>query len=99
MPMINDVDSRKFFINNLFHCGTDGHSLLYINNRLEGRTTVVEWNKQLMGPIKDEKGFEQGGANSGDYYKVYGKEQLSTAQASRFGVKLGNQTISAIGLA
>ena len=52
-----------------------------------------------MGPIKDEKGFEQGGANLGDYYTVYGKEQLSTAQASRFGVKLGNQTISAIGLA
>ena len=33
---------RKIFINNLFHCGTDGYSLLYINNRLESRTTAID---------------------------------------------------------
>ena len=94
-----DVVLRKIFVNNLFHCGTEGHSLLYINNRLETRTTVVEWDKQLMGPIMDERGFEQGGASSGDYYKIYGKEQLTSAQSSGLGVRLGKQTISAIGLA
>ena len=90
---------RKILINDLYHCGTDGHSLLFINSRLENRTTFVEYDKELMGPIADELGVEQGGANSGDYYKVFGKAQLSTAQASNLGVSLGNQTISAIGQA
>ena len=90
---------RNILINNLFHCGTQGHSLLYINNQLEARTTYLEWDNQLMGPIKDELGVEQGGANSGDYYKIFGKEQLSTAQASGLGVGLFDQTISAIGQA
>ena len=43
------------FVNNLYRCGTDGESLLYINNRLENRTTVVEWDKQLVGPIRTNK--------------------------------------------
>ena len=84
---------RKILINSLFHCGTEGHSLLYINNRLETRTTYLDWDNQLMGPIKDELGVEQGGANSGDYYKIFGKEQLSTAQASGLGVALFDQII------
>ena len=94
-----DVVLRKILINKLFHSGTNGHSLLYINSRLENRTTYVEWDKQLMGPIKDELGVEQGGANSGDFYKIFGKEQLSTAQASELGVVLSDQIISAIGQA
>ena len=54
----------------------------------------------LLGPIKDEQGLEQGGANSSDYYKIYSNENLSTAQNSEQGVKLSNfQVISAIGLA
>ena len=92
-----DVVLRKLLIRNLYHCGTSGHSLLLINNRLESRTTFIEWNKQLMGPIKDELGVEQGGANSGDYYKIFGKEQLTMAQSSGLGIPLGPDTISAIG--
>ena len=57
---------RKILVNKLFHCGTTGQSLLFLNNRLEARTTFVEWDKQLMGPIVDEQGVEQGGINSGD---------------------------------
>ena len=53
-----------------------------------------------MGPIHDEKGVEQGGPNSGDYYKVFGKPQLDLAQKSCLGVTLpGNITVSAIGQA
>ena len=52
-----------------------------------------------MGPIHDQRGLEQGGVSSSDFYKIYGKEQLSTAQESKLGVKLGNLTISGIGQA
>ena len=38
-----------------------------------------------MGPIADEQGVEQGGVNSTDFYKVFGKEQLTSAQASSIG--------------
>ena len=90
---------RKILIHTLFFCGTADQSLIFINNRLESRTTYVEWDKELMGPIIDEQGVEQGGANSGDYYKIFGKEQLSMAQASGLGVALRSQIISSIGQA
>ena len=61
---------------------------------------MVEWDKQLMGPIDDGKGVEQGGVNSGDYYKIFGKPQLELAQSSKLGVPLpGNLTVSGIGQA
>lgn len=61
---------------------------------------MVEWDKHLMGPIDDQKGMEQGGPNSGDYYKIFGKPQLELAHFSGLGVALpGNLTVSAIGLA
>ena len=52
-----------------------------------------------MGPIIDECGLEQGGVNSSDFYKIFGKEQLATAQLSELGVKIGNLIISGIGQA
>ena len=53
-----------------------------------------------MGPIMDELGLEQGGANSSDYYKIYSNENLETAQKSSQGIKLSkSQVISAIGFA
>ena len=94
-----DVVLRELFVKNLYHCGTDEQSILYINNRLENRTTCLEWNREIVGPIRDERGFEQGGANSSDFYKIYGKEQLDTAQVSGLGVFMGKSVISAIGLA
>ena len=90
---------RKILINKLYFCGTTDQSLILINNRLKSRTTYVEWDKEMMGPISDEQGVEQGGANSGDYYKIFGKEQLSTAQASDLGVPLRSKTISSVGQA
>ena len=53
-----------------------------------------------MGPIYDEHGVEQGGANSGDLYKIYNNELFTTAQESNQGVDLGNNlVISAVGQA
>ena len=52
-----------------------------------------------MGPIRDERGLEQGGVNSSDFYKIFGKDQLVTAQQSGLGVGLGVITVAAIGKA
>ena len=52
-----------------------------------------------MGPIHDEQGLEQGGVSSTDFYKIFGQEQLLTAQASSLGVPLGPLTVSGIGQA
>ena len=49
-----DSVQRKILINNLFHCGAAGDALLFIDNRLGGRTTFVEFEKILMGPIEDQ---------------------------------------------
>jgi hypothetical protein len=61
-----DVVLRELMIKNLFNVNTSGHALLYLNNRLENRQTFVDWNGQLMGPIYDESGLEQGGVYSSD---------------------------------
>ena len=90
---------RDLLIKNLFHCGTDGQSLIYMNSRLQNRSTCLEWDNQIVGPIDDQRGLEQGGVNSGDFYKIFSKEQLHDAQASELGVPLGDWTISAIGQA
>ena len=52
-----------------------------------------------MCPILDEQGVEQGGINSSDFYKIFGKEQLQTAQDSALGVPLGPLIISGGGQA
>ena len=95
-----DVVLCELLIKNLFAINNKGdQSLLYLNNRLENRQTFIDWDGQLMGPIYDEQGVEQGGINSSDLYKVFGKEQLELAQKSSLGVSLGNLTISGIGQA
>ena len=53
-----------------------------------------------MGPISDQVGVEQGGVNSGDYYKIYARNQLMMAQKSCLGVRLSKDiVISAVGQA
>ena len=99
-----DVVLRELLIKNLYNIGTNGNSLLYLNNRLENRQTFIEWDNQIMGPIFDQCGLEQGGVSSSELYRCFGAEQLNTAQKSQFGVSLGankatKQTISAIGQA
>ena len=91
---------RKLLIRNLYFVGTEGEELLLLNKRLEFRQTFAEWDKQMMGPIHDELGVEQGGVSSGDFYKIYAKNQLQLAQSSNLGVRLARDIIvSAIGQA
>ena len=90
---------RQILCNELFKAGVSGSALLLINNRLASRSTIYEWGGEMMGPAHDQTGFEQGGINSGDYYKLYNNEQLKSAQNSQLGVDIGSSTISAIGQA
>ena len=83
----------------LFMAGTNGSALTLINNRLASRSTVYQWEGDMLGPAPDLTGFEQGGINSGDYYKLYNNTQLKSAQSSCLGVNIGSSTVSAIGLA
>ena len=94
-----DLVLRELLIRNLFVSGTTGEALLYIDERLRNRNTYCEWDKNLMGPIKDTLGVEQGGVNSDSYYKLINNKQLFTAQKSKLGVTMGDITISAIGQA
>ena len=66
---------------------------------MDSRKTFLDWNGQMMGPIHDEQGLEQGGINSSDFYKIFGQDQLNTAQASSLGVPLGPITVSGVGQA
>ena len=94
-----DLALKEFIINNLYEYGVQDQGVILIDQRLKNRKTVCEWDKVLMGPIKDECGVEQGGKNSSDFYKVYNNEQLNDAQESEFGVPLGPVTVSGIGQA
>ena len=70
---------RELLTRRMFLDGTGGHSLLYLDARIDNRVTYIEWDKTLMGPINDEQGVEQGGPNSTEEYKIYNNEQLTTA--------------------
>ena len=83
----------------LFMSGVTGSALLLLNNRLENRSTVYQWEGEMLGPAVDKTGFEQGGINSGDFYKLYNNEQLKSAQDSELGVNIGSSVVSAIGQA
>ena len=94
----------ELLIRELYLAGMDGNTTILVNNRLVNRHTYLDWNRTLMGPIKDELGLEQRGSNSCEFYKIYSNEILISAQKSRQGISLGgflgtSQVISAIGLA
>ena len=90
----------EFLVRNLYLMGMTGHSLLYLNDRLTNRITYCDWERRLMGPIRDEHGVEQGGVPSSDLYKAYNNDLLITTQRSEQGVDLGDGlTISSVGQA
>ena len=77
-----------------------GSAILYMDSsRLANRKTVYEWDGVRMRPADDNTGFEQGGVNSIDYYKLYNNEKLSVTQRSELGTNIGSGTISAVGQA
>ena len=87
---------RQILCCELFRVGMSGTALLLIDNRLANRSTVYEWDGSMMGPAADDTGFEQGGINSGDYYKHYNNEQVKTAQSSNLGVNIASSVVSGI---
>ena len=90
---------RQILCSELFKSGMTGSSLILINNRLASRATVYQWEGEQMGPSRDDTGFEQGGINSGDFYKLYNNKQLKLAQSSDLGVNIESSVVSAIGVA
>ena len=90
---------RQILVNELHRAEIPGAAIAFINKRLENRATIYEWNGILMGPGRDITGFEQGGINSSDYYKLYNNEQLCSAQASGLGVDMNSCTVAATGQA
>ena len=77
----------ELLIRNLYKAGMDGNTINLINNRLKNRLTYIDWDKNIMGPIRDEHGVEQGGINSSDYYKIYSNENLTNAHKSLQGIQ------------
>ena len=90
---------KEILVRNLFFSGTDDQRLIYLNNRLSNRRTFCEFNNELMGPISDTRGLEQGGVSSSEAYKLYNNEQAKNSQSSGLGASLGFSTISCISLA
>ena len=90
---------RQILVCELFKAGMKDDAIKLIDNRLMNRSTVYEWDRELLGPAPDNTGFEQGGINSSDFYKLYNNQQLITAQNSELGVDLGSLVVSAVGQA
>ena len=90
---------RECVMRDAFLAGTCDQSLLYLDARLSSRTTFPEWDKVLMGPIRDSLGLEQGGVSSDKLYKLCNNNQLAVAQLSQLGVDCGADVVSCIGLA
>ena len=90
---------RQVLCSELYKSGVAGSAILYMDSRLANRKTVYEWDGVRMGPAEDNTGFEQGGVNSIDYYKLYNNEKLSVTQSSELGTNIGSGTISAVGQA
>ena len=87
---------RQILSSELYKADITGTALTFIDSRLKNRATAYEWNGEMMGPSNDDTGFEQGGVNSGDFYKLYNNEQLKTSQSTDLGVDIVSSVISAL---
>ena len=95
-----DVVVPELLLRQMYLSGMDGNTVNYMNHRLCNRRTYIDWDREIVGPIMDEHGLEQGGGSSGDFYKLYNNDLLKSTQMSKQGVMLGyGQVISSIGLA
>ena len=94
-----DRTTIEILVRNLYLAGIHDQRLLYLNNHLGNRNTFCEYEKTMMGPIRDTRGLEQGGISSSDEYKLYNNEQGSVAHSSNLGVPVFDLTISCISLA
>ena len=90
---------REILVRRLFLDTTQDQRISYWNLRLTSRQTFCAWDGQLMGPIHDKRGTEQGGPNSTEHYKIYNNEQLTEAQESGLGTSVGDSEVAAVGQA
>ena len=90
---------KEILVRNMFIAGTNDQRLVYLDQRLSNRKTYCEYDKQMMGPIFDTRGLEQGGVSSSDMYKLYNNEQATVAQYSSLGVPVRDIFVSDISLA
>ena len=75
-------------IKNAYRTGTSGYSLNLIDNRLTNRSSYIKFNNDVIGPIYDSQGVEQGGLLSDRLFRLVGNDQLLFAQISKLGVPL-----------
>ena len=73
---------------NAFRTGTTSNSLNIINNRLTNRSSYIKYNNDVIGPINDTQGVEQGRLLSDRLFRLAGSDQLLFAQISKLGVPL-----------
>ena len=67
---------RQVLCSELYRARIPEAAIMCINNRVASRSTVYEWDGCMMGPATDDTGFEQGGINSSDFYKLNNNSQL-----------------------
>ena len=60
----------ELLVRSLYLAGMNGNSTVFVMNRLTNRKTFLDWDKNLMGPIKDELGLEQGDQTQVNIIKV-----------------------------
>ena len=85
-----DLILREDIIVNAFKAGTCDQALVYLDNRLKSRNTYCEWNKQIMGPIKDLLGAEQGGINNDSIYKLVNINSLMMSSIPNLALTLAD---------
>ena len=77
-----------------YFSNTIDQGLVYLNNRIQNRKTVIQWGQELLGPINDSLGVEQGAIPSDKLYRLINNEQLKVAQSSQLGINMGLAVIN-----
>ena len=52
---------RQHVVKAAYFADTSDEALLYLDGRLGSRQTFVQWGQEVLGPIQDTVGLEQGG--------------------------------------
>ena len=76
-------------ISSAYFAGTTDQTLLLLDGRLCSWRTYVKWDEEVLGPIEDRLGLEQGGCTSDRLHKLTNNEQLKVAQNSGIDIDLG----------
>ena len=94
-----DLVLRQILVRRLYLDSPPDQRIRYWDLRLANRSTYCQWDGYTMGPIHDQLGVEQGGPNSSEFYKLYNKEQLTSAQDSDLGTHISGGHVASVGQA